>query len=115
MPVLPYDKMNMKPIEVKGGEHVSKAVVIGREEGWPDHTVRVFRLAPGGFTPRHSHDWEHVNYIIKGTGELRLGEKVQKVHEHDFAFVPANTEHQFRNAGDEDFEFICIVPNRGEY
>jgi len=115
MPVILYDKMNMKEIEFKGAEKVSKAVVIGAKEGWADHTLRVFRLAPGGFTPRHSHDWEHVNYIIKGKGELRLGDEVRSVKEHDFAFVPPNTEHQFRNAGDGEFEFICIVPNRGEY
>jgi len=35
--------------------------------------------------------------------------------EKDFAFVPPNIEHQFSNPNDEDFEFICIVPNRGEY
>jgi mannose-6-phosphate isomerase-like protein (cupin superfamily) len=33
----------------------------------------------------------------------------------DFAFVPPNTLHQFRNPYDQDLEFICIVPNRGEH
>ncbi len=115
MPVKPYQEMDMKPLQVKGGEHVSKAIVIGGLDGWPNHTLRVFRLGPGGYSPRHSHDWEHVNYIIKGTGELRLGDNLHTVREHDFAYVPPNTEHQFRNAGDDEFEFICIVPNKGEY
>ncbi|MCP4706044.1 MAG: cupin domain-containing protein, partial [candidate division Zixibacteria bacterium] len=38
-----------------------------------------------------------------------------EVSEKDYAFVPPNTEHQFSNPFDKDFEFICIVPNRGEY
>ena len=41
--------------------------------------------------------------------------KEQDVNERDFAFVPANIEHQYSNPYDKDFEFICIVPNRGEY
>ncbi|HUV30625.1 MAG TPA: cupin domain-containing protein [Acidobacteriota bacterium] len=89
---------------------VVKANVIGPTQGWQSHVMRVFRIEPGGYTPRHRHAWEHVNYIISGRGRLRLADTVHEVRTADFAFVPPDTEHQFENPSDEPFEFICIVP-----
>jgi quercetin dioxygenase-like cupin family protein len=115
MPVVRYDDMQMNSVTMDGVKNTYKANVIGKPEGWPEHTLRVFRLGAGGFTPRHRHDWEHVNYVIKGRGRLRIGDTVHEMNEKDFAFVPPGAEHQFENPYDGDFEFICIVPNRGEY
>lgn len=115
MPVVKYTDMKMTEINMSGVSKATKCNVIGGTEGWTDHTLRVFRLQPGGFTPRHQHDWEHINHIVKGRGRLRIGDQVHELTEKDFAFVPPNTEHQFENPYDEEFEFICIVPNRGNY
>ena len=92
-----------------------KSNVIGSNQGWENHTLRLFRLAAGGQTPHHQHDWEHVNYVTKGKGTLMIGNQVTEISQGDFAFVPPNTMHQFRNPHDSDFEFICIVPNKGAY
>jgi quercetin dioxygenase-like cupin family protein len=113
MAVVKYDDIKLDEIEMDGVASVSKANAIGPPEGWKDHTLRVFRINPGGFTPHHQHDWEHVNYVIRGRGVLTIGEQSHEISEKDFAFVPPNTMHQFENSYDEDFEFICIVPNRG--
>ena len=113
MAVINYEAIRLAEVEMNGAKNVTKAIVIGADEGWRDHVMRVFRLDPGGFTPRHRHDWEHVNHVIRGRGRLRLGGAVHELKEKDFAFVPSNTEHQFENPYEEPFEFICIVPNRG--
>ena len=115
MPVVKYQDIKLSEVSMDGIKGALKADVIGRREGWPEHTLRLFRIKSGGFTPRHQHDWEHVNYVIKGRGRLRIGEKLFDLEEKDFAFVPPNSEHQFENPYREDFEFICIVPNRGAY
>ncbi len=115
MPIIKYDALEASKIEMEGAVNVSKKVPIGRKEGWEDYTMRTFTLEPDGHSPMHSHDWEHVNYVIKGKGRLMIDGKQQDVEERDFAFVPANIEHQFSNPYEKDFEFICIVPNRGEY
>jgi quercetin dioxygenase-like cupin family protein len=115
MPVVKYTEMQLEDVQMDGVKDASKANVVGPEQGWENHTMRVFRLKPGGFTPRHQHDWEHINHVIKGRGKLRIGDTVHDLLEKDFAFVPPNTEHQFENPYDEPFEFICIVPNRGAY
>ena len=115
MPVVKYDSLEMADVQMEGVKGASKANVIGPDDGWRENTMRVFRLTAKGFTPRHQHDWEHVNYVIKGKGQLRIGGEVHELKEKDFAFVPPNAEHQFENPYDEDFEFICIVPDRGAY
>ncbi len=115
MPVIKYSDLTLDVVDMKGVKETTKSDVIGIPEGWDTHTLRVFRIAPGGFTPHHQHDWEHVNYVIKGKGTLTIGDTTHELSESDFAFVPPNTMHQFRNPNDEAFEFICIVPNRGAY
>ena len=113
MPVVKYDGIELSEVKMDGVVDTGKANVIGKPEGWQDHTLRVFRIGPGGNTPHHQHDWEHINYVIKGRGKLTIAGETHEISEKDFAFVPPNTMHQFENPYDEDFEFICIVPNRG--
>ncbi len=115
MAVRKYNEIEEVEIKMDGVTGVTKRIPISKEDGWQDHTLRVFKIKPGGHTPAHQHDWEHVNYIMSGRGRLMIDGKVNEVAEKDFAFVPPNTPHQFQNPYDEDFEFICIVPNRGEY
>jgi quercetin dioxygenase-like cupin family protein len=113
VPVIKHDKVKLQPMQGERMRLMSGANVIGQPEGWTDHTLRVFRLAPDGSSPHHSHDWEHVNFVIRGRGRVYMGQDVFELEPGDFAFVPPNTMHQFENPYDEDLEFICIVPDRG--
>ncbi|RTZ99926.1 MAG: cupin domain-containing protein [Deltaproteobacteria bacterium] len=115
MPVRKYSDLLATAVRMEGAKNVFKKIPVGASEGWEGYTLRTFTLEPGGHTPRYSHDWEHVNYIIRGRGILMIDGKDHEVSERDFAFVPPNSAHQFSNPNDEVFEFICIVPNRGEY
>ena len=115
MPVIKKNAIKTEEVTLEGVMNTVKADVIGDSEGWTDNTLRVFALGPKGFTPKHQHDWEHVNYIIGGQGSLLIGEETFDLEPGDYAFVPPNTLHQFRNTGDLDLEFICIVPKRGAY
>jgi quercetin dioxygenase-like cupin family protein len=115
MPVRKYAEVEANKVEMEDVVDVVKKVPIGKDEGWDNYTLRTFTIGPGGHTPKHTHDWEHVNYIIRGQGKLMIDGREHIVESRDFALVPANAEHQYSNPFDEDFEFICIVPNRGEY
>lgn len=115
MPIMKSDAYKLDPVTMEGVVGALKANVIGPDQGWEDHTLRVFRIDPHGNTPKHQHDWIHVNYIMRGKGTLMIDGDTQEVKQGDFALVPANTDHQFTNPNDEPFEFICIVPNRGAY
>ena len=115
MPVIKNDEVKEINVAMDGVVGVTKKVPIGKNEGWEGHTMRVFKISPGGHTPKHRHNWEHVNHVISGKGKLMIDGVEYEIGEKDYAFVPPNTEHQFSNPYNKDFEFICIVPNRGEY
>ncbi len=115
MPVIKHGDVKEVKIEAEGLKGVTKKVPVGKEAGWKDYTMRVFTIAPGGYTFKHKHDWEHINHVVSGRGKLMLEGVEHEVGEKDFAFVPPNTLHQFSNPYDKPFEFICIVPNKGEY
>jgi quercetin dioxygenase-like cupin family protein len=108
-------EVEKKQISGEGIQNVLKQVPVGPEQGWEDHILRVFTLQKDGHTPKHSHDWEHINYVISGKGMLEIEGKKHELNTGSFAVVPSNKEHQYSNAGDEDFVMICIVPSRGDY
>lgn len=107
-----YEALQLNQVTAEGVENMFGVNVIGPDQGWDSHTLRIFRLGPGGYSPHHKHDWEHVNCVIKGQGRLYIGQEVFELNERDFAFIPANAMHQFENTSNEDFEFVCIVPSR---
>ncbi|MTI46433.1 cupin domain-containing protein [Sporosalibacterium faouarense] len=88
-------------------------VLISPKEGWEGHVMRIIELEEGGYSPRHTHPWPHINYIISGKGILHLDGEDNELEAGSFAYVPAGKLHQFKNNGSEKFEFICIVPEEG--
>lgn len=98
---------------VDGAHKVFKQVPVSKNDGTPSFCFRVFTIEPGGHTPYHTHNFEHLNYIISGQGVL-VDEKERRlpVAAGDFALVLPNEKHQFRNTSDNDpFVIICAVPN----
>ena len=93
MPVVRYRELKLVDVNTEGAAKTLKTNVIGPAQGWKDHTLRLFRVGPGGFTPRHQHDWEHVIGISSGEARLTIGDEVFELAEHDFAFVPPLRDH----------------------
>ncbi len=103
-------------VEMTGANGASKQIPLSRNDGAPVYSYRVFTIEPGGNTPYHQHNYEHMNYIIEGEGFLvnEDGEKLQ-VNKGDFALVLPNEKHQYRNMSSEKpFVMICGVPNEFE-
>ncbi len=88
-------------------------VLISPKEGWDGYVMRVFEIGEEGFTPKHSHPWPHINYVLEGFGELLLDNKKTPVQAGAYAYIPSGELHQFRNTGKQTFKFICIVPEAG--
>ncbi len=114
MPVIKYNEIDRTDVNIEGVKSITKARVITDEHGWDGHCLRVFVIGKDGFTPEHSHDWEHVIHVIKGNGEVTIDGTKHDLSERDFVYVPPNSIHQFKNRNDMDFEFICIVPKKGD-
>jgi len=111
MKVIHYTEAKYKKFEADGVKGVTGRVVIGQADGAKNFCMRVFELEEGGYSPCHAHDWEHEIFIHAGDGEvLRQGEW-QPVTAGNVVFIPGNEKHQFRNAGQKPFVFICLIPS----
>ena len=108
------DNIEGRRVTATEAQGVFKQVPIGPEQGWQDHAMRVFTIESGGHTPRHSHPWPHINYVIAGEGDLFHEGSTSSVRAGSVAYIPGGTEHQFRNTGESPLKFICVVPRQGE-
>jgi quercetin dioxygenase-like cupin family protein len=101
------------PMNIPGASGATKKVLVGPNEGWDGWVMRLFILRADGATPRHTHPWPHINYIVRGKGLLFLDGEEAAVEPGSYAYIPGGSEHQFRAAG-EELTFICIVPEEGD-
>ena len=85
--------MVMESPEVK--EAAMKAL-ISPKEGWNGYVMRVVELGEGGYSPKHSHEWPHINYILEGKGSLHIDGKDNPIETGSYAYVPAGSLHQYR-------------------
>ena len=92
---------------VKG---VSGRVAIGQADGAANFCMRVFEVAENGYTPRHRHPWEHEIFVHAGHGEVFDQGRWVPIAAGDALFIPANEEHQIRNAAAEPLVFVCLIP-----
>jgi quercetin dioxygenase-like cupin family protein len=99
-----------KPLSGEGLRDVAKRVLVSPAEGWDGWVMRLFDIGPGGHTPRHAHDWPHINFVASGRGELYLDGESHTLEAGSYAYVPAGLVHQFSATGAGTFSFVCIVP-----
>ncbi|MGC9324651.1 MAG: cupin domain-containing protein [Desulfomonilia bacterium] len=89
---------------------VGMRVLIGKEHGAQRFIMRRFSVDAQGFTPRHTHPWEHEIYILNGTGTIHVENEQTEVREGMAVFIPPDTQHQIL-AGDRRLEFLCLIPH----
>lgn len=92
-------------------KNVAGRLMIGKEDGAPNFCMRVFEMKKDGYTPKHTHDWEHEVFVHAGHGEVFIEDTWHPISPGSAVFVPANVEHQFRNNGDDLFTFVCLIPS----
>ncbi len=68
-------------------------------------------LEPGGYTPLHAHDAEHLNYVLQGRGQIMSDEGPRAISPGDFILVKPQERHQYRNTSDGPLVFMCMVPS----
>lgn len=116
MKITRLDQIPKSEVKMQGAHRAFKQVPLSREDGAPHFSFRVFTMEPGGHTPYHQHDSEHLNYIISGQGALvtESGEE-RPLRTGDFVLVLPQEKHQYRNlSASEPFVMICAVPKEYE-
>ncbi len=104
------DETEARPVEMEGAEGVTMQLMVGRADGAPNFAMRHFAVAPGGHTPRHSHDYEHEVYVVSGAGRVEQDGEHRDLAAGDVVYIRPNTTHQFVNTGPASFRFLCMVP-----
>ena len=100
--------------KMEGAKGVYKQIPLSTKDGVPTFSFRVFTIEPGGHTPFHQHPFEHMNYVIEGSGILIAVDQEHELSEGDFALVLPDEKHQFRNTGHSELIIICAVPKKYE-
>jgi quercetin dioxygenase-like cupin family protein len=106
-----YSELKTTLIDNDKAKGVAARVVIGKNDGAENFCMRVFEIAAGGHTPKHSHEWEHEIFIHSGKGEIYGNGRWNPVESDRAVFIPANEEHQIRNTGNDALIFICLIPS----
>ena len=91
-------------------KNVTKRVLIGSDQNAPNFIMRHFTIEEDGYSPDHSHDWEHEVYVLEGEGIIRDENGEHHVKKGDFAYIPPKENHQFKNSNEDPFKFICVIP-----
>jgi quercetin dioxygenase-like cupin family protein len=89
---------------------VAARVVIGKSDEAQNFCMRVFEIAPGGHTPKHTHEWEHEMFIHSGAGEIFGNGRWNRVAAGQAVFIPGQEEHQIRNPGQAPLVVVCLIP-----
>jgi quercetin dioxygenase-like cupin family protein len=103
-----------QPVGVEGAEGVRAVGLINKGDGAPTAAMRLFEIQPGGHTPWHAHDWEHVIYGVEGRGALKSENGDAEFGPGDSLLVSPNEQHNFVNTGTTPLKFICVVPLKGD-
>ncbi len=111
MHVFHVEQVQQSPVNMEGASGCQVRWLLGEKDGAPSFAMRQFEVGPGGFTPKHFHDYEHEVYVIEGQGEVLEGEQPHAFTAGDVILVKPNEVHQFRNTGSAPLKFLCLIPN----
>jgi quercetin dioxygenase-like cupin family protein len=109
MKLIPSTSIEAKEAN-EGASKLKVRWLITEETGAPNFAMRLFEMAPNGFSPKHTHPWEHEVFILEGEGTVLGGKEERKFKAGDAIFVPPDELHQFRNTGTKTVKFLCLVP-----
>ncbi len=96
---------------VKAGDKTTIQVLITSLEG-PNFAMRRFVMEPGGGIPKHTNTVEHEQFVLRGYARIGIGGETHEVFTGDVIFIPEGVSHWYQNVGEENFEFLCVIPNK---
>ena len=71
--------------------------------------LRYFEMAAGGYSTLERHEHMHAVLILRGRGEVLVGDEVRKIGTNDLVTIEPWTWHQFRAGPDTPLGFLCMV------
>lgn len=106
-----YSKVKMDNVNERDAEGAKVRWLITKNDDAKHFAMRCFEITPKGYSPYHSHKWEHEVFILDGECIVVCGNHREKVGPGYVVFIPPNEMHQFKNEGTEILRFLCLVPH----
>lgn len=107
MYVTSVDKVEEHEMRREGTQGVKVKYLLHEEVEAKKLQLRLFTIEVGGYTPLEKHKHEHEVFILNGKAFVQGGDSKVTVEEGDVIFIPSWEEHQFRNVGQEELQFLC--------
>jgi quercetin dioxygenase-like cupin family protein len=104
-----YPSTDLTSYKDEPGTWVAVTRRILNSDGASKFEARYFEIAPGGYTSFEKHVHEHFVVVLRGEGQVRLGNEWSDIAHGDTVLVQELTPHQFRNPGEEPFGILCVV------
>jgi quercetin dioxygenase-like cupin family protein len=103
--------ISYKKVEAKEAEGSSELKIRWlNNEGSKIFAVRHIEIEPDGYSPYHSHPWEHEIFVLEGSGTA-VGEKsVESISVGDLISIPGEEIHQIKNTGKSTLKILCMIP-----
>lgn len=109
MKIYNYQDIEAKEAE-EGASKTNVRWLITKDMGAENFAMRLFEIDVGGYSPFHNHSWEHEVFILEGEGLVINKEGQKQFKAGDVIFIPQNEKHQFRNNGEKNLKFLCLIP-----
>jgi quercetin dioxygenase-like cupin family protein len=106
-----YKEIPAEPV-IEGASGVKIRWMITETKGARNFVMRHFEISPQGYTPLHTHPWEHEIFILGGEGAIVNAKGEKTLREGDVIFIPAGEAHQFKNTGKAPFTLLCMIPSK---
>jgi mannose-6-phosphate isomerase-like protein (cupin superfamily) len=95
------------PFTTKDGSEI-RELLAHRNSAIRNQSLAEARVAPGGRTTAHYHKvTEEIYYILRGSGEMTIGDQSRRVAPGDAIAIPPGEVHTIANPGSEPLVFLC--------
>ncbi len=111
MKVNHYEEVEQKNVEMPGAHGCKVRWLVGKSDGADNFSMRQFEVGVDGFTPRHSHPYEHEVFVLEGQGTVLEDDQIHPIKAGDVLYVVPDEIHQFKNTGEVPLKFLCLIPN----
>jgi len=110
MKIASVKEIPSEKVEMDGAKDCQVKLAVTARDGAPNFAMRIFEVSSGGHTPLHHHPYEHEIFVMEGQGTVWRDGKEVSIKAGDVLYIPANEQHQFKNAGNQAFKFMCLIP-----
>ncbi len=96
-----------KAMQGDGAEGLELALLYQHPDGAA--TFQLARVAPGGVSKRHAHEWDQANWIASGEAEVDVDGEVYRLAAGDCIVIPGGKFHAFSNPGEAPLMLVAVL------